>query len=413
MEAEIEREEICLIKLYNTVKIMKEQLRVSTTFRIVCLILICIGAGAFVTGLFSDRVTAWAAYLVTNYYFFSLSMGAIFFYVIQSITQSGWSSAFRRVPEAMMAYMPFAAVFFLLLYFGTHDLYQWSRPDAVAGDALLQKRSAFLNIPFFYARIFFCFALWIIFIRILRKLSLREDSLDPADQNGIMALFGKSELYSKIFIFILAITFSLSAFDLIMSIDVHWYSTIFAFKNLIAAFLHGVSIVILIIFILHRRGYFSFLNKYHLHDFARYLFMLSILWGYFWFAQFMLIWYGNIPEETVYYYLRWQGGWKLMFFLEIILNWAVPFMLLLPVKTSRNMTVITIVIVFLIIGQYVDLFVQVIPGTSGILKFGLIESGLFLGYAGLFALVVATALGKARIIGPNHPYLEESLKHKF
>jgi Ni/Fe-hydrogenase subunit HybB-like protein len=228
-----------------------------------------------------------------------------------------------------------------------------------------------------------------------------------------MALFGKSELYSKIFIFILVITFSLSAFDLIMSIDVHWYSTIFAFKNLIAAFLHGVSVMILIIFILHRRGYFSFLNKYHLHDFARYLFMLSILWGYFWFAQFMLIWYGNIPEETVYYYLRWQEGWKVMFFLEIGLNWAVPFMLLLPVKTSRNMTVITIVIAFLIIGQYIDLFVQVIPGTTGILKFGLVEAGLFLGYAGLFALVVATALSKARITGPNHPFLEESLKHKF
>lgn len=399
--------------MHNTVNIMKEQLQVSTTFRVISLILICIGAGSFVAGLFLDRVAAWSAYLVTNYYFFSLSMGGIFFYVIQSITRSGWSSAFRRVPEAMMAYMPFAAVFFLLLYFGTADIYRWSVPETVAGDALLQKRSVFMNVPFFYARVAFCFALWIIFIRILRKLSLREDSLDPADKNGIMALFGKSELYSKIFIFILAITFSLSAFDLIMSIDVHWYSTIFAFKNLIAAFLHGVSVMILIIFILHRRGYFSFLNKYHLHDFARYLFMLSILWGYFWFAQFMLIWYGNIPEETVYYYLRWQEGWKVMFFLEIGLNWAVPFILLLPVKTSRNMTVITIVIVFLIIGQYIDLFVQVIPGTTGILKFGLIEAGLFLGYAGLFALVVATALSKARITGPNHPFLEESLKHKF
>ncbi|NLN31687.1 MAG: hypothetical protein GX158_10750, partial [Bacteroidales bacterium] len=382
-------------------------------FRVISLILICIGAGSFVAGLFLDRVAAWSAYLVTNYYFFSLSRGGIFFYVIQSITRSGWSSAFRRVPEAMMAYMPFAAVFFLLLYFGTADIYRWSVPETVAGDALLQKRSVFMNVPFFYARVAFCFVLWIIFIRILRKLSLREDSLDPADHNGIMALFGKSELYSKIFIFILVITFSLSAFDLIMSIDVHWYSTIFAFKNLIAAFLHGVSVMILIIFILHRRGYFSFLNKYHLHDFARYLFMLSILWGYFWFAQFMLIWYGNIPEETVYYYLRWQEGWKVMFFLEIGLNWAVPFMLLLPVKTSRNMTVITIVIAFLIIGQYIDLFVQVIPGTTGILKFGLVEAGLFLGYAGLFALVVATALSKARITGPNHPFLEESLKHKF
>ncbi len=392
---------------------MKEQLRITKTFRIITLSLIAIGAGTFIAGVLTDRVTTWASYLITNYYFLSLAMGGVFFYVIQSITQSGWSSGFKRVPEAMMAYIPFAALFFLLLYFGTRHLYSWSNPEVVAGDPLLQSRSAFMNVPFFYARTALFFLLWIIFARILRKLSLREDSYDPTDQEGIMALFRKSELYSKIFIFILVITFTLSAFDLIMSIDAHWYSTIFAFKNLIAAFLHGVSVMILIIFILHKRGYFSFLNKYHLHDFARYLFMLSILWGYFWFAQFMLIWYGNIPEETVYYYVRWQGGWKVMFFLEIGLNWAIPFMLLLPVKTSRNMTIITVVIAFLIIGQYIDLFVQVIPGTTGLLQFGWIDAGLFLGYAGLFALVVAKTLSKAKIVGANHPYLEESMKHKF
>ena len=392
---------------------MKEKLQVSTTFRIITLVLISIGAGTFIIGLLSDRETTWASYLITNYYFFSLAMGGAFFYVIQSISQSGWSSAFKRVPEAMMAYIPFAALFFILLYFGTHYLYQWSHADIVANDPLLQHKSSFLNVPFFLVRIIFFFALWIIFMRILRKLSLRQDTLDPTKQDGIMVLFGKSELYSKIFIFILAITFSLSAFDVIMSIDAHWYSTIFALKNLIAAFLHGVSVITLIIFILYKKGYFPFLNKYHMHDFSRYIFMLSIMWGYFWFSQFMLIWYGNIPEETVYYYVRWQEGWKVMFYLEIGLNWAVPFMLLLPVKASRNMTVITIVIIFLIIGQYVELFLQVIPGTTGVLKFGLIEAGLFLGYAGLFALVVATALSKAKLIPPNHPYLEESLHHKF
>ena len=141
--------------------------------------------------------------------------------------------------------------------------------------------------------------------------------------------------------------------------------------------------------------------------------MFSIIWGYFWFAQFMIIWYGNIPEETAYYSLRWQEGWKTLFFLEIGLNWFIPFMVLLPVKASRNMTVITIVIVFLIIGQYIDLFVQVIPGTTGALKFNWISIGTFLGYAGLFSLVVATTLSKAKILPPNHPYLDESLNHKF
>jgi len=392
---------------------MKEQIIVSRNFKIITLILICIGVGTFIFGLISNPQLTWANYLIVNYYFLSLAMGGVFFFVIQSISQSGWASAFQRISEAMMAFVPVAAVFFLLLYFGLKDIYHWSHEEAVVLDPVLQHKSAFLNVPFFMLRMIIYFILWIVFIRKLRNISLKGDTTESADITGIMSLFNKSELYSKIFIFILAITISLSAFDWIMSIDVHWYSTIFAIKNLMAAFLHGVSVLILIVFILHKWGYFPFLNKYHLHDFARYLFMLSIVWGYFWFAQFMIIWYGNIPEETGYYFMRWQGGWKVLFFLEIILNWAIPFLILLPVKASRSKTAIVIVIISLIIGQYVDLFVQIIPGTTGVLRFGWIEAGMFIGYAGLFALIVASALSKAKITPHNHPYLEESLNHRF
>jgi hypothetical protein len=392
---------------------MKEQLKIPTTFRIITLILILIGALTFLFGINSDSVRTWANYLIVNYYFLSLSLGAAFFLAIQSISQSGWSAAFKRVPEAMMAYIPFAAVFFLLLYFGVHDLYSWSHGETVANDPLLQHKSVYLNVPFFFFRLIVFFILWIIFTGIMRRISLSEDMLNPADHASAQALFNKNELFSKIFLFIFAVTFSLSAIDWIMSLEAHWYSTIFALKNLVAAFLHGTSILTLIIFILYKRGYFYFLNEYHLHDFARYIFMLSIVWGYFWFAQFMIIWYGNIPEETAYYFIRWNEGRKVLFFLEIGLNWGIPFLVLLPVKTSRNLTVISIVILFLIIGQYVDLFMQIIPGTTGQLKFGWIEAGLFLGYAGLFALVVALSLGRAKVIPANHPYIEESLNHKF
>jgi len=392
---------------------MKEQLKIPAAFRIITIILISVGAGTFLFGILSDSLRTWANYLIVNYYFLSLALGAAFFLALQSITQSGWSVGFKRVPEAMMAYIPIAAVFFLLLFFGVNDLYSWSNEEALINDPVLQHKSLYLNVPFFFIRLVIFFFLWIIFTRIIRKISIREDMSDPADQASVMTLFNKSELFSKIFIFIFALTFSLSAFDWIMSLEPHWYSTIFAFKNLAAALLHGVSILTLIVFILHKRGYFPFLNKYHRHDFARYIFMLSIVWGYFWFAQFMIIWYGNIPEETAYYYIRWDGGWKVMFFLEIGLNWGIPFLVLLPVKASRNLTMISIVVFFLIIGQYLDLYLQIIPGTSGKLEFGWIEAGMFLGYAGLFALVVGTALTKARLIPSNHPYLEESLDHKF
>jgi hypothetical protein len=392
---------------------MKDQITVSRNFKIITFILMAIGAGTIIFGLITDHQTTWANYLIVNYYFFSLAMGGAFFFVLQSISQSGWSSAFKRVSEAMMSYIPFAALFFLLIWFGMNDLYQWSHKDVMSTDPVINHKSAYLNIPFFFVRMILYFLLWIIFIRKLRKISLQEDSMDPMNNEGIMKLFGKTELYSKILIFILAITFSLSAVDWIMSVDVKWSSTIFALKNLIAAALHGVSIITLIVFILYKRGYFPFFNEYHLHDFARYIFMFSIIWGYFWFAQFMIIWYGNIPEETVYFFNRWKEGWKILFFLEIGLNWFIPFMVLLPVKASRNMTLITVVIISLIIGQYIDLFTQVIPGTTGALKFGWISIGIYLGFAGLFALVVANALSKAKLVPSNHPYLEESLNHKF
>jgi hypothetical protein len=262
---------------FKKISIMKEQVTVSGNFKIVTLILIVIGICSFIFGLLSDSGATWANYLIVNYYFLSLAMGGTFFFVIQVITQSGWSSAFKRVPEAMMSYIPYAAAFFLLLYFGMHDIYHWSHSDAVATDPVIAHKSPFLNIPFFFIRMIICFALWIVFTRILRKLSLKEDAYDQADTAGIILLFGKSELYSKILAFILALTFSLTAFDWIMSIDVHWYSTIFAIKNLVAAFLHGISILTLIVFILYKKGYFPFLNKFHIHDFSRYIFMLSIV----------------------------------------------------------------------------------------------------------------------------------------
>jgi hypothetical protein len=392
---------------------MKEQLIVSRNFKIATAILICIGILTFILGLLSDPGLTWANYLIVNYYFLSLAMGGLFFFVIQNISQSGWASGFQRVSEAIMMYIPFASVFFLILFFGVRDIYHWANNEVVAADPVLQHKSVFLNIPFYFIRMIIYFSLWIIFILKLRKISLESDKADPDNMDNILRIFSKTGLYSKILIFILIITFSFAAFEWMMSIDAHWYSTIFALKNLVAAFLHGVTVLTLIVFSLYKRGYFPFLNKYHLHDFARYIFMLSIIWGYFWFAQFMIIWYGNIPEETAYFYVRWQTGWKVLFFCEIGLNWAIPFMVLLPVKTSRNMAAIVTVIIFLIIGQYVDLFVQVIPGVTGALKFGWIEAGLFLGYAGLFSLIVAIALSRAKILPRNHPYLEESLNHKF
>ncbi len=369
--------------------------------------LMTIGAIAFIVGFFVDAGRTWANYLLNNYYFVSLAIGAAFFIGIQYISQAGWSAAFKRIPEAMAAYIPFAAVFFLLLYFGMSHLYHWAHHGAAETDELIAHKEPYLNIPFFYLRVILFFGLWIFMTKLLRKVSLREDA------EGGMVYFIRSERYSKILIFILAVTFTLFAVDMLMSLEVHWYSTLYAGKSFISAFLHGSSVITLIVILLHKYGYLNVLNKSHLHDFSRYIFMLAIVWGYFNFAQFMLIWYGNIPEETVFFVKRWEGAYKALFYANIVINWFVPFLILMPRKTSRSKPVMLPVILLLMIGQYTELYYDIWPAVVGSAKFGILEIGCFLGYLGLFGYVVMTYLAKASLIPKNHPYLDESIYHHF
>ncbi len=386
---------------------MKDQISISKNYKLLIYILIGIGVVSFALGFVFDAKRTWANYLLNNYYFLSIAVGAAFFGAIQYITNSGWSAAFKRIPEAMAAYIPFAGVFFLIMYFGMHSIFEWTHEEVLQHDELIQHKSPYLNVPFFFIRVIVFFAVWTILSKLLRKFSLKEDEV------GGLHYFEKSELYSKIFIFIIAITFTLFAVDMLLSLDPHWFSTLFAAKSFIAAFLHGSSIITLIVIILNRTGNFDILNRSHLHDFTRYIFMTSIVWGYFNFAEFMLIWYGNIPEETIWYVERWYGAYKVLFFVNIILNWFIPFMVLMPRKTSRSKLIIFPVIIVLMVGQYTELYYIIWPNVVHEAKFGLLEIGTFLGYAGIFSLVVTNWLAKASLVPKNHPYLQESLHHHF
>ncbi len=386
---------------------MKDQITISKNFKLLTYILIGIGVVSFALGFVFDAKRTWANYLLNNYYFLSIAIGAAFFGAIQYITNSGWSAAFKRIPEAISAYIPFAGVFFLIMFFGMHSIFEWTHEEVLQHDELIQHKSPYLNVPFFFIRVIVFFAAWTILSKVLRKFSLKEDEV------GGLHYFQKSELYSKIFIFVIAITFTLFAVDMLLSLDPHWFSTLFAAKSFIAAFLHGSTIIALIVIVLNRTGNLDLLNRSHLHDFTRYIFMTSIVWGYFNFSEFMLIWYGNIPEETVWFVERWHGAYKILFFANIILNWAIPFFVLMPRKTSRSKLIIFPVIILLMIGQYTELYYIIWPNVVHEAKFGLLEIGTFLGYAGIFSLVVSTWLAKASLVPKNHPYLQESLHHHF
>ena len=385
---------------------MEERIKLSRIYILATLIMVLVGIAALVTAFMGDPQRAWANILLNNVYFVSLSVGALLFVAIQRVTHSGWSAGFIRVPEAMAGFLPVAAVLFLVMILGANSLYHWSQADAVSHDPLLMHKAPYLNLPFWIGRMVVYFALWILMYYIIRRLSVKEDHV------GGMEIFKTLEHRSRVAIFIVLITFIFAIIDWIMSIDAHWYSTIFAVKDFVAAFHHAAIVITFIVLLMNQKGYFPFLNKSHLGDFSRYIFMLCIIWGYFWFAEFMLIWYGNIPEETAYFLPRAQGeGWRFFFFANIAINWFLPFVLLMPKATSRNRTILKIVIPFLIAGQFIDLYVQIFPGTVGEQVLGFQEIGTFIGFAGLFMLVTGWVLSRAGLYPVNHPYLEECKAH--
>ena len=385
---------------------MEKQLKLGAGFKIVCFVLIAFGLFTVLTGfLTGDDTRTWANLLLNNYYFMSVTIGAVFWMALQAITQSGWSAAFVRIPQAMSNYLVISFVLWLFMFFGLHDLYHWSHHDAVMHDPILLHKEPYLNIPFFTIRFVAFFAIWIFLTQRIKKLSLEEDKI------GGLTNFNKIEFLSKVFIFVFAITFSLFSIDWLMSLDPHWYSTIYAVKKFVMSFYHGVVMIAVIAIILYKLGYLPFLKKSHLLDFARYIFILSIVWGYIWLSQYLLIWYANIPEETTYYAPRIISDYKNYFYLELIVNWAFPFLFLMWNRIAKNTTAILFVALVLMSGQWIELYMSIMPETTDTHNITYIEVGTFLGYAGIFAMVVAWSLARIPLVAKNHPYLIESMEH--
>lgn len=383
---------------------MDKQFEFNPKLRLISIALIVIGIAAMVVGAFSHPERMWASLLINNYYFLTVVIGATFFGALQYVTHSGWSSGFVRIHQSMSNFIPVIFVLMIPIMFGLHEIYHWSHHDAIE-DPVIAHKSPYLNVPFFVFRYILFFVVWVFLTQYLFRLSKKEDEI------GGLKNFNKLEFYSKVYIFVLALTFSISSFDWIMSIDVHWYSTIFAVRNFAMAFYHGTVVIALIVILLNKSGYLPFLNKSHLRDFSKYIFILSIIWAYTWFAQYILIWYANIPEETIYYIPRTKGEFMPFFYLELVLNWLIPFLVLLSSNIGSRKNVLIGVAIVLIIGQWIDVYQQIYPGTIHHVHIGFIEVGSFLGYVGLFILVLGYTLKRTALVPKNHPYLEECIKH--
>ena len=361
----------------------------------------------------------WANLWLNNIYFLGISLTGVLFLALQYASQAGWSAYIKRIPEAFGGWLYIAFGTTLVLFGitnfagpGHFHIFHWLDSSLyVEGgenyDSIIAGKQGYLNLTFFIVRMVAYFLLWILMYRFIRNESLKED-LHGGDIH-----WKKMRVYSTIFIIIFAITSSTAAWDWVLSIDTHWFSTMFGWYVFASWFVASLSAITLIVIWLRDNGYLMQLNSSHLHDLGKYVFAFSIFWTYIWFSQFMLIYYANIPEESVYFLERLSSGqYAWIFYLNLILNFAFPFLVLMTRDSKRHTIFLKITCTAVLIGHWFDFYLMVIPGTlSENGGLGFIEIGTAIIFAGGFIYVVLQSLAKAPIIAKNHPMLEESLHH--
>jgi hypothetical protein len=279
-----------------------------------------------------------------------------------------------------------------------------------AYDEVLHGKHGYLNISFFTIRFVVIVGVWCIVRHFMRKYSVRED------QNGGIADFNKSVSLSAFYVPFFAVTFCFFCYDWLMSLEPHWYSTMYAVNIFASALVGAAATMVFIMALLKRNGYMNYITENHFHDLGKYMFGFSIFWTYTWISQFLLIWYANIPEETVYYMARLHGGWYFVFFANFIINFIFPFLALMMRDQKRINSYLIVVAGILLIGRYIDFYLLIMPGTAAMKHqagLGFYEFGFFLLYAGIFAFTVCRELSKAGLAAKNHPYFEESLHHEI
>ena len=348
--------------------------------------------------------------LIDSFFFFGIGLGSLFFLALQYATETGWYATVKRVIEAVAGYLPVGIILMTvtLLYITLADgahLYLWMDAKKVAEDEIMQGKSVYLNKGFFWVRTVVYFATYYIFWKGFRKRSLLEDA-----EGGTVIHFTN---YKKgaLFLVFFAVFSSTSAWDWIMSIDVHWFSTLFGWYVFAGMWCTTMVVLVTTTLYLKKKGYLPNVNESHIHDLGKWTFATSFLWSYLWFSQFMLIWYANIPEEVTYYMTRIKD-FNFLYFGMFLINFAFPMVLLMSRDAKRHAGILTFVGAIIMFGHWVDVYIMIMAGSMGEAAYiGFMEIGLLLTVLGLFIKVVLTNLTKAPLSVVNHPFLDESIHH--
>jgi hypothetical protein len=403
---------------------IKQQFEVTPGYKKWTMGLLAVGALALVAGIFflafskdeHAQTRFWAVLLQNSTFFLLITNASMFFICVTTMAMGGWQMAFRRVPEAISTLVPVFSVLALIVFLGIifghqHHIYHWLDKEHVEQDPILKGKSGFLNPVFFLGWTVLTLGVWSFVGKKMRDLSNEAD--EPMDYETGKAYIKKNTVWASAFLIFFGLTVgSTIPWLWLMSIDAHWYSTMYSWYTFASTFVSGMALVALYVVYLKNNDYLEYTTDEQLHDVGKFMFAFSIFWTYLWYSQFMLIWYANIPEETVYFKPRVQGVYKGVFFLNLIVNFLLPFLLLMRRGSKRNYTTIVFVAVLIILGHWVDFYQMVMPGSVGEhFSLGWFEFGVLALYAGLIMHFVGKGLASKPLVAVNHPFMKESIIH--
>ncbi len=411
---------------------IKEQFEVPAKMKTWALALTGIGLLTIIIGFVTHTMGAsanqhtkdifWATMLYNSIFFMLICNASMFFICATTLAMGGWQMTFRRVPEAISTLVPifgiiaFAIMMFIVFGMGpSTNIYPWLNKEALekAGNEEVLKKLGFLNPVFYLVWTILAIGLWSLLGARMRMLSREADDAALQNQETGKSFVWRNTVTASLFIVWFALTVGSTVPWLwMMSIDANWYSTMYSWYTFASSFVSGMSLIALWVIYLKNKGYLEYTNQEHLHDLGKFMFAFSIFWTYLWFSQYMLIWYGNISEETVYFKNRVQGVYKGIFFLNIIINFICPILILMKRSAKRNYTLVTFMAVLILFGHWVD-FYQMIMGSvrKESSTLGWLDFGTAAFFVGMIIYFVSKSLASKPLLAKYHPFFKESIIH--
>ncbi|GAA4464825.1 hypothetical protein GCM10023093_15930 [Nemorincola caseinilytica] len=401
---------------------MNDRFVVPARLKTTSIALIAIGVITLIIGAISlshsdpERARFWLVLLQDSIFFTLITTVSVFIQAAVSLAQGAWIVSFRRVPEAIGAnvwiFGSIAVVVLFMIAFGftdshgTNIIYPWTTPH---GDKIILGKSAFLNKGMFAMFTLVAVGLWSFFGIKFRNMSLAQDKAPKNDTK----IYWKVFRLSGVFLLVYALTqMSTIPWLWIMSIDAHWFSTLFSWYTFASAFVSGMSLIMLWIVYLKNQGNLTMVTTEHMHDVGKFMFAFSIFWTYLWFSQYMLIWYANIPEETTYFKMRQQGPYSIIFYANFIINFVMPILILMARPSKRNYFTVTFMALVIIFGHWLDYYQMVMPGPlKANWHISWYEIGIFMGFVGILIFAVSRTLAKESLIAHNNLLVKETAVH--